>query len=53
VDTLLDRLGPAAAFVRSTVRNSANPTMLQAGYKVNVIPGAATAFVDGGWCPAR
>ncbi|MFC4030980.1 M20/M25/M40 family metallo-hydrolase [Streptomyces polygonati] len=47
VDTLLDRLGPAAALVRPTVRNSANPTMLQAGYKVNVIPGAATAFVDG------
>ncbi|WP_405589432.1 M20/M25/M40 family metallo-hydrolase [Streptomyces sp. NBC_01190] len=47
VDTLLDRLGPAADLVRATVRNSANPTMLNAGYKVNVIPGAATAFVDG------
>jgi len=47
VDALLDKLGAAANFVRPTVRNSANPTMLQAGYKVNVIPGAATAFVDG------
>jgi acetylornithine deacetylase/succinyl-diaminopimelate desuccinylase-like protein len=47
VDALLGRLGPAAALVRSTVRNSANPTMLQAGYKVNVVPGAATAYVDG------
>ncbi|MFG1811826.1 M20/M25/M40 family metallo-hydrolase [Streptomyces sp. NPDC049040] len=47
VDTLLDRLGTAAAFVRPTVRNSANPTMLQAGYKVNVIPGTATGYVDG------
>ncbi|WP_399129402.1 M20/M25/M40 family metallo-hydrolase [Actinacidiphila sp. ITFR-21] len=47
VDALLDRLGPAAALVRPTVRNSANPTMLQAGYKVNVIPGSATAYVDG------
>ncbi|MFD9825778.1 M20/M25/M40 family metallo-hydrolase, partial [Streptomyces violascens] len=28
-------------------RNSANPTMLEAGYKVNVIPGHATAYVDG------
>jgi acetylornithine deacetylase/succinyl-diaminopimelate desuccinylase-like protein len=47
VDDLLTRLGPSAALVEATVRNSANPTMLSAGYKVNVIPGAATAFVDG------
>ncbi|MFI6638048.1 M20/M25/M40 family metallo-hydrolase [Streptomyces sp. NPDC050504] len=47
VDELLGKLGPAAALVESTVRNSANPTMLDAGYKVNVIPGHATAFVDG------
>jgi acetylornithine deacetylase/succinyl-diaminopimelate desuccinylase-like protein len=47
VDALLEELGPAADLVRPTVRNSANPTMLQAGYKVNVIPGAATAYVDG------
>ncbi|WP_329173509.1 M20/M25/M40 family metallo-hydrolase [Streptomyces sp. NBC_01477] len=47
VDALLDKLGIAAAFVRPTVRNSANPTMLQAGYKVNVIPGTATAYIDG------
>ncbi|BBB00991.1 putative peptidase [Actinacidiphila reveromycinica] len=47
MDALLARLGPAASFIRPTVRNSSNPTMLQAGYKVNVIPGAATAHVDG------
>jgi acetylornithine deacetylase/succinyl-diaminopimelate desuccinylase-like protein len=47
VDALLAKLGPSATLVKSTVRNSANPTMLDAGYKVNVIPGAATAFVDG------
>ncbi|MFD5315704.1 M20/M25/M40 family metallo-hydrolase [Streptomyces sp. NPDC127098] len=47
VEELLDRLGPAAALVAGTVRNSANPTMLDAGYKVNVIPGSATAHVDG------
>ncbi|MFE1880531.1 M20/M25/M40 family metallo-hydrolase [Streptomyces diastatochromogenes] len=47
VDGLLDKLGPAAKLVESTVRNSANPTMLDAGYKVNVIPGEAVAFVDG------
>ncbi|MER0245841.1 M20/M25/M40 family metallo-hydrolase [Streptomyces sp. HSW2009] len=47
VDALLAGLGSAAALVEPTVRNSANPTMLDAGYKVNVIPGSATAFVDG------
>ncbi|MFI1094368.1 M20/M25/M40 family metallo-hydrolase [Streptomyces sp. NPDC020917] len=47
VDALLAKLGPSATLVKSTVRNSANPTMLDAGYKVNVVPGAATAFVDG------
>ncbi|PSK90498.1 acetylornithine deacetylase/succinyl-diaminopimelate desuccinylase-like protein [Murinocardiopsis flavida] len=47
LDPLLDALGPAAAMLRSTVRNSANPTMLDAGYKVNVIPETASAGVDG------
>ena len=47
VDTLLSALGPAAGLVEPTVRNSANPTMLTAGYKVNVIPGSAVAHVDG------
>ncbi|MGH3356435.1 MAG: M20/M25/M40 family metallo-hydrolase [Nocardioidaceae bacterium] len=47
VDVTLERLGRAAALVRSTVRNSASPTMLRAGSKVNVIPGTATARVDG------
>ena len=47
LDGLLERLGSAAALVRSTVRNSTNPTMLDAGYKVNVIPETATAGVDG------
>lgn len=51
VDGLLEKLGPAAAFVEPTVRNSANPTMLDAGYKVNVIPGEAGAYVDGRYLP--
>ena len=47
VDGLLGELGASASLVRATVRNSSNPTVLQAGYKVNVIPGSATAMVDG------
>jgi acetylornithine deacetylase/succinyl-diaminopimelate desuccinylase-like protein len=51
VDGLLDKLGPAASLVRPTVRNSANPTMLSAGYKINVIPGEAVAYIDGRYLP--
>jgi len=43
----LDALGNAAALVAGTMRNSTNPTMLTAGYKVNVIPGEAVAYIDG------
>jgi acetylornithine deacetylase/succinyl-diaminopimelate desuccinylase-like protein len=46
-EELLAYLGPAAALVAGTIRNSANPTMLQAGYKVNVIPDEAVGYVDG------
>jgi acetylornithine deacetylase/succinyl-diaminopimelate desuccinylase-like protein len=51
VDTLLGKLGSTAALVETTVRNSSNPTMLEAGYKVNVIPGLAVAYVDGRMLP--
>ncbi|PRY54780.1 M20/M25/M40 family metallo-hydrolase [Glycomyces artemisiae] len=43
----LSGLGAAAQLVESTLRNSANPTVLEAGYKVNVIPEHARAEVDG------
>ncbi|MFF7965086.1 M20/M25/M40 family metallo-hydrolase [Streptomyces sp. NPDC007903] len=51
MELLLDKLGPAAKLVEATVRNSANPTMLEAGYKVNVIPGEAHAHIDGRFLP--
>ncbi|MFE4248283.1 M20/M25/M40 family metallo-hydrolase [Streptomyces sp. NPDC056910] len=50
-DDLLTKLGPAAELVAPTVRNSANPTMMSAGYKINVIPGEATAHIDGRYLP--
>jgi acetylornithine deacetylase/succinyl-diaminopimelate desuccinylase-like protein len=46
IDATLRRLGPAAKIVENTVRNSTTPTVLSAGYKVNVIPGMAEAQVD-------
>ncbi|MGW7351542.1 M20/M25/M40 family metallo-hydrolase [Streptomyces sp. Z26] len=51
VDGLLTKLGPAAKLVEPTVRNSSNPTILEAGYKLNVIPGSATGYVDGRMLP--
>ncbi|MCG5217530.1 M20/M25/M40 family metallo-hydrolase [Streptosporangium sp. KLBMP 9127] len=45
------RLGAVGALFKSQIRNSANPTMLNAGYKVNVIPGMAEAHVDGRFLP--
>ncbi|MFJ7069322.1 M20/M25/M40 family metallo-hydrolase [Streptomyces sp. NPDC101115] len=50
-DRLLEKFGPAAALVEPTLRNSTNPTMLEAGYKVNVIPGQAVAYIDGRMVP--
>jgi acetylornithine deacetylase/succinyl-diaminopimelate desuccinylase-like protein len=46
VDGTLARLGPAASLAENTVRNSCTPTMLDAGYKVNVIPSVAQAQLD-------
>jgi acetylornithine deacetylase/succinyl-diaminopimelate desuccinylase-like protein len=46
VDATLARLGDGASLAATTVRPSTVPTVLQAGYKVNVIPGQAVAEVD-------
>ena len=42
----LAKLGTLARIVGATLRNTANPTMLRGGYKHNVIPQSAEAFVD-------
>ncbi|MFT4298894.1 MAG: M20/M25/M40 family metallo-hydrolase [Aeromicrobium sp.] len=52
-DALLEHFGPAARMLTAGVRNSTNPTMLQAGYKHNVIPGEAVAYVDGRYLPGH
>ena len=47
----LDQLGPFARMIGATLRHTANPTMLTAGYKSNVIPGEAEAVVDARFLP--
>jgi acetylornithine deacetylase/succinyl-diaminopimelate desuccinylase-like protein len=51
VDALIEHFGLAARMLAAVVRNTANPTMLDAGYKHNVVPGEATAVVDGRYLP--
>jgi acetylornithine deacetylase/succinyl-diaminopimelate desuccinylase-like protein len=46
IEGLLAKLGPLAKMIGATVRHTANPTMLEAGYKQNVIPGKAAAYLD-------
>jgi acetylornithine deacetylase/succinyl-diaminopimelate desuccinylase-like protein len=51
MEATVAKLGPLARIVGATLRNTANPTMLDAGYKHNVIPGTASAMVDGRYLP--
>ncbi|MDH6216909.1 M20/M25/M40 family metallo-hydrolase [Streptomyces pseudovenezuelae] len=51
MESTLARLGGIAKLIGATLSNTANPTQLNAGYKVNVIPGEATAHVDGRFLP--
>ncbi len=51
VAALVAALGPAARFVGATVRQTVTPTMLTAGYKVNVVPGQAEAGIDARFLP--
>ncbi len=48
---LLKEIGPTARMIGATLQNTANPTMLEAGYKANVIPGSASAVIDGRFLP--
>ena len=50
-DALVAEFGSAARMLGNVIRHSTNPTMLGAGYKVNVVPGEATAHVDGRFLP--
>ncbi|MBO0773894.1 MAG: M20/M25/M40 family metallo-hydrolase [Actinobacteria bacterium] len=49
----LAKLGPLSRMVGATLTNTANPSMLEAGYKVNVVPTHAAASVDGRFLPGH
>src|SRR3954454_1739966 len=50
-EDLVREFGSAARMLGAVIRHTTNPTMLSAGYKVNVVPGEATAHIDGRFLP--
>ena len=53
LDGMVAKLGPIGRIVGATLHDTANPTMLSAGYKANVIPASAEAVVDCRVLPGR
>jgi acetylornithine deacetylase/succinyl-diaminopimelate desuccinylase-like protein len=53
IDSWLPMLGGAARMIGATIRNTTNPTMLDAGYKANVIPSRAEATIDARFLPGQ
>ena len=53
LDGAVAKLGALARLIGATLRDTANPTMLDAGYKANVIPSTAEAVVDCRVLPGR
>ena len=53
LDGAIAKLGSIGRLIAATLRDTANPTMLNAGYKANVIPATAEAVVDCRVLPGR
>ena len=49
----IEKLGPMARMLKAVLHDTANPTMLKAGYKANVVPALAEAVVDCRILPGR
>jgi acetylornithine deacetylase/succinyl-diaminopimelate desuccinylase-like protein len=49
----LRKLGAISRMIGATLRNTANPTMLDAGYKANVVPSSAEAIIDTRFLPGQ
>jgi len=53
VEGVIEKLGPTARMLKAVLHDTANPTMLKAGYKANVVPATAEAVVDCRILPGR
>ena len=49
----IEKLGPMSRMLKAVLHDTANPTMLKAGYKANVVPALAEAVVDCRILPGR
>ncbi len=49
----IEKLGPMARMLKAVLHDTANPTMLKAGYKANVVPATAEAVIDCRILPGR
>jgi acetylornithine deacetylase/succinyl-diaminopimelate desuccinylase-like protein len=52
-EDILAAFGPAARIMGASMRNSTNATIVQAGFKHNVVPADATAYIDGRFLPGQ
>jgi acetylornithine deacetylase/succinyl-diaminopimelate desuccinylase-like protein len=52
-ETAVARLGGLSRMIGATLRDTANVTMFNAGYRANVVPSVAEATVDGRFLPGR
>jgi acetylornithine deacetylase/succinyl-diaminopimelate desuccinylase-like protein len=53
IEGTIAKLGSISRIINATLRDTANPTMLKAGYKANVIPATAEAVFDCRVLPGR
>lgn len=53
VAQIIEGMGPVSRMIEASVRNTSNPSMLDAGYKVNVIPDVASGYVDTRFLPGQ
>ncbi len=53
VAEIISGMGPVSRMIEASVRNTSNPSMLDAGYKVNVIPDVASGFADVRFLPGQ
>jgi acetylornithine deacetylase/succinyl-diaminopimelate desuccinylase-like protein len=53
LEDAIGRLGGISRIIGATLRDTANVTMFNAGYKANVVPSSATAAVDCRMLPGR
>ena len=53
VSQLIDALGSTKKFVGATLQNTTNPTAINSGFKVNVIPENGSAMVDVRFLPGQ